>query len=207
MSSKSTRKTGKKALKVGALATIGGIAWKAYKSYSEQQAQDRAYNRGKYQEYSVDQNHQQAQSASKFAYHSQSLNETQFDAVVSETNTEGQLLLLRAMIAAAHADGHIDQTERVKIFDQVDAMDLSIEDKSSLFDEMRSPLSLQQLVDHVPCSEAAAEVYAISALAIDLSEDRSRIYLDQLARMLCIPSQLQHTLEQTANEARMSVYA
>jgi uncharacterized membrane protein YebE (DUF533 family) len=51
MSSKSTRKTGKKALKVGALATIGGIAWKAYKSYSEQQAQDRAFNRGKYQDY------------------------------------------------------------------------------------------------------------------------------------------------------------
>jgi uncharacterized membrane protein YebE (DUF533 family) len=207
MSSKSARKTGKKTAKIGALAAIGGIAWKAYKTYSEQQAEDRAFNRGKYQEYSDRQDQQQAYGASHFAYLPQSLSEPQFDAVVSETNTEGQLLLLRAMIAAAHADGHIDQTERMKIFDQVDAMDLSTEDKSSLFDEMRRPLNIEQLVDKVPCSEAAAEVYAISALAIDLSEDRSRIYLDQLARMLCIPSQLQQTLEQTANDARMSVYA
>lgn len=207
MSSKSAKKTGKKALKIGALAAVGGIAWKAYKSYSEQQANDRAFNRGKYQDYASNQQSQQAREASHFAYQDQSLKEPQFAAVVGETNTEGQLLLLRAMVAAAHADGHIDQTERMKIFDNVDAMDLSTEDKSSLFDEMRSPLSIQELVDIVPCSEAAAEVYAISALAIDLSEDRSRLYLDQLARMLCIPSQLQHALEQTANDARMSVYA
>lgn len=200
-------KTGRKTAKVGALAAIGGLAWQAYKTYSEQQAKDRAFNRGKYQEYSDKQYQQQAHGASHFAYRPQSLSEPQFNAVVSETNPEGQLLLLRAMIAAAHADGHIDQTERMKIFDQVDGMDLSMDDKSSLFDEMRRPLNLEQLVDKVTCSEAAAEVYAISALAIDLSQDRSRIYLDQLARMLCIPSQLQHTLEQTANDARVSVYA
>jgi uncharacterized membrane protein YebE (DUF533 family) len=45
------------------------------------------------------------------------------------------------MVAAAHADGHIDQTERMRIFDQIDAMELSDADKSSLFDEMRNPLS------------------------------------------------------------------
>lgn len=119
MSSKSVKKTGKNTFKIGALAAVGGIAWKAYKSYSDQEA----------------------------------------------------------------------------------------EDKSSLFDEMRNPLSIEQLVDKVPCSEAAAEDHAISALAIDLSGKRSRLYLDKLARMLSIPPRLQHALDQTANDARLAVYA
>ncbi len=38
-------------------------------------------------------------------------------------------MLLRAMVAAAHADRHIDKTERIKIFDRVDGIDLSNEDK------------------------------------------------------------------------------
>jgi uncharacterized membrane protein YebE (DUF533 family) len=196
--SKSGKKTGKKALKVGALAAVGGIAWKAYKSYSEQQARDRAFNQGKYQEYD-------RPSTRGFAYAPNSLSEEQFDDVVQETNSEGQMLLLRAMVTAAHADGHIDQTERMKIFDQVDEMDLSSEDKASLFDEMRNPMSLEDLIASVPCSEAAAEVYAISALALDLSTSESRVYLDKLARLLCLPSELQHALESSAHEARLSV--
>ena len=126
--------------------------------------------------------------------------------MVTETNTEGQLLLLRAMVAAAHADGHIDQTERMKIFDQVENMELSVEDKSSLFDEMRNPLSIEEIAGKVPCSEAATEVYAISALAVDLYQSDSRMYLDKLARMLCIPAELQEALERTANDARLSVH-
>jgi uncharacterized membrane protein YebE (DUF533 family) len=35
LSSKSGRKTGAKALKISALAAVGRIAWKAYKSYSD----------------------------------------------------------------------------------------------------------------------------------------------------------------------------
>ena len=198
--SKGGKKTGKKALKVGALAAVGGIAWKAYKSYSEQQARDRAFNQGKYQEYG-------RAPSQGFAYTPDSLREEQFDDVVRENNSEGQMLLLRAMVSAAHADGHIDQTERMKIFDQVDGMDLAPEDKASLFDEMRNPMSLHALVASVPCSEAAAEVYAISALAIDLSASESRVYLDKLAQLLCLPSELQFALESSAHDARLSVTA
>ena len=198
--SKSGKKTGKKALKMGALAAVGGIAWKAYKSYSEKQARDRAFNQGKYQEYD-------RTSGQGFAYAPDALSEDQFNDVVQENNTEGQMLLLRAMVSAAHADGHIDQTERMKIFDQVDGMDLSPEDKASLFDEMRNPMSLDDLVASVPCSEAAAEVYAISALAIDLSANESRIYLNKLAQLLCLPAELQSALESSAHDARLSVRA
>jgi uncharacterized membrane protein YebE (DUF533 family) len=198
------KNAGKKALKVGALAAVGGIAWKAYKSYSDQQAQDRAFIRGKYHDYDSPNS---LQTSSSFAYEPNSLQQSKFDDVVTETNPEGQLLLLRAMVSAAHADGHIDHTERLKMFDQVDNMELSVEDKSSLFDEMRNPMSIEQIVEKVPCSEAATEVYAISALAIDLYQSESRVYLDTLARMLCIPSELQQALESSANEARLSVHA
>jgi len=36
VSGKSSKKTGKKAIKYGSLAAVGGLAWKAYKQYSEQ---------------------------------------------------------------------------------------------------------------------------------------------------------------------------
>lgn len=207
LTGKSGRKTGAKALKISALAAVGGIAWTAYKSYCDQQAQDRAFNQGKYEDYSGSQQSGQPRQASQFTYAPHSLDESQFEAVIDETNTKGQLLLLRAMVAAANADGHIDKTERMKIFDQVDSMDLSTEDKSSLFDEMRNPMSIEQLVAEVPCSEAATEVYAISAIALDLSHGNSRIYLDKLARQLFIPSQLQYSLEHTMHDAGVSIHA
>ena len=190
---KSGKKTGKKALKLGALAAVGGLAWKAYQSYTEQQANGRAFNRGKY-----------SASNQDFTYHPDNMQQERFEQGVSEENTEGQMLLLRAMVAAAHADGHIDQTERMRIFDQVDAMELSDADKSSLFDEMRNPLSVEDLTVLVPCSEVAAEVYAASTLAIDLNSPESRRYLDHLAAMLCIPSSLQDSLESATYNAKFS---
>ena len=52
---------------------------------------------------------------------------------------------MRAMIAAAYADGHIDETER-QIFAQVETMQLSVQEKAMLFDELRKPMQLSELL-------------------------------------------------------------
>lgn len=200
LGSKSRKNKGRSAAKMGTMAVVGGLAWKAYKSYTDKQAHDRAYNQGKYAYEGEDLKQPHA-----FDYSKDSLSEERFDEFVDEKNSVGQMLLLRAMVAAAHADGHIDTSERMKIFEQVEQMQLSTQDKASLFDEMKSPWSLEQIAQAVPCSEAASEVYAISAMAIDLSQNEARIYLDKLAMMLCIPAPLQQSLEQTINDSRISV--
>jgi uncharacterized membrane protein YebE (DUF533 family) len=124
-------------------------------------------------------------------YSPATLTQQQFEQVVQDENHDtGQMLMLRAMITAANADGHIDENERQRIYQQVDDFDLSTEDKASLFDELRRPLSLQELVKAVPNSQTAIEVYAASLLAIDEQQAASQDYLNLLATSMLIPLEL-----------------
>ena len=124
-------------------------------------------------------------------YSPATLSQQQFEQVVQDDSHDtGQMLMLRAMITAANADGHIDDNERKRIYQQVDDFDLSTEDKASLFDELRHPFSLQELVKAVPNSQTAIEVYAASLLAIDEQQVASQDYLNRLASSMLIPQSL-----------------
>jgi len=151
---KGARKLGKTALKAGALAAIGGIAWKAYQAYSSRPTAGQA---------------QQLEALPPVGH---------------------ELLMIRAMIAAAHADGHIDAREQARIFEQVDRLGLAADDKAMLFDELRRPLGLLELAELTPDLEAGAEVYAASLLAIDPDLPISQRYLAELAQRLRLPGEL-----------------
>lgn len=181
LTSKKGKKMGKSALKVGALAAVGGLAWKAYQQYSENKGAQTA---------------SPAQQNDRFNIAPAQISQQDFEHVVEDSNESGQLLLMRAMISAAHSDGHIDDNERSRIFQQVDNMDLSVEDKATLFDEMRRPLNMQSLVAQVPNAQTGIEVYAASASALDLNQHNSQEYLQALASQLCIPSELSSSIHQ-----------
>jgi uncharacterized membrane protein YebE (DUF533 family) len=132
-------------------------------------------------------------------YSPATLTQQQFAQVVrDESHDTGQMLMLRAMITAANADGHIDEHERQRIYQQVDNFDLTTEDKASLFDELRHPLSLQELVKAVPNSQTAIEIYAASLLAIDEQQAASQDYLSHLASNMLIPPELVKALHAQA---------
>lgn len=172
LTGKSGKKIGKTALKVGALAAVSGVAWKAYQSYSRR-----------------------SNSRAGAPVAVPALEQRRFDAVVREEHgNKGPMLVLRAMIAAAHADGHVDQDERQQIFAQVEKLDLSIAEKAALFDELKRPLDLNALVRLVPDSETAIEVYTASLLAIDEAQPASERYLQDLARSLRLPDDLVKSL-------------
>jgi len=186
IATKKGRKVGKSALKVGALPAVGGLAWKAYQSYSaNQSAQTQT-------QAPANEPVQQA----KFDFKPAALPQQAFEEVVQEDNKKGQMILMRAMITAAHADGHIDQEERQRIFAQVESMDLSVQEKAMLFDELRRPLSLAELVQQVPNAQTGIEVYAASASAIDSSQAESQAFLQELSQQLCIPSELVNSIHQ-----------
>ncbi|MEZ7277642.1 tellurite resistance TerB family protein [Pseudoalteromonas sp. N1230-9] len=174
-----SKKTGKKAIKYGALAAIGGLAWKAYKQYSEQKPTTA-----------------KPTSSRTFDFTPAVMPEHSFNEVIDDNHTDGQLLLMRAMIAAAYADGHIDDTERQKIFAQVDTLELSAQEKAMLFDELRKPMQLSELVNAVPNAQMGIEVYVASASAIDLNQSISKHYLEALANQLCIPNELVDNIHQ-----------
>lgn len=215
VASKKGRKIGKKALKYGALAAVGGLAWKAYKQYSANQSQSMpgatpahatpiqaAQPRQLAQDtYTPDPRRTIATAQPGYEVMPSSLSEDNFEAVIDDSNSSGQLLLMRAMIAAAYADGHIDENERQTIFNQVENLDLSLQEKATLFDELRQPLTLSQLVEQVPNAQTGIEVYAASASAIDLAQPASTQYLQALSNQLCIPHELVSHIHQQLQTA------
>jgi uncharacterized membrane protein YebE (DUF533 family) len=220
-------------LQTGALAAVGGMAWKAYQVYSQQAYGQntslqkanlhRAYQLGVYAQRNAQQKKgppnlpqettalspsattslqsRYTPSAPKQAltYSPATLSQQQFDQVVQdESHDTGQMLLLRGMITAANADGHIDENERQQIYQQVDNFDLTTEDKAKLFDELRHPLSLQELINAVPDPQTAIEVYAASLLAIDEQRVASQDYLSRLATSMAIPAELVEAIHKQA---------
>ena len=87
------------------------------------------------------------------------------------------LAVLRAMIAAAKADGHIDAAEQQKIFGKLDEMQLGIEDKAFVVDELAKPLDIDAVVAAATTPELAVEIYAASVLAIDADDPAEQAYL------------------------------
>lgn len=92
------------------------------------------------------------------------------------------LTLVRAMIAAAKADGEIDPEERRRILERLSG--ISAEERGFVEAEMDKPLNLQELLAEIKGETMAAEVYTVSLLAIDLDTTAEVKYLKTLARNL-----------------------
>lgn len=180
--SKRGRKLGKKALKVGALAAVGGLAWKAYQTYSSSQARSQTRLQTRLQTRSQTPPNVPATSSPSLA---------RFQEIATESDgNRAPMLLLRAMIAAAYADGHVDGEEKQRIFEEVRSLSLDSEDKALLFDELQQPLGIDALAAQVSDHETAVEVYVASVLAIDESRPCSRRYLQDLAGKLDLAPEL-----------------
>jgi uncharacterized membrane protein YebE (DUF533 family) len=100
------------------------------------------------------------------------------------------LTLISAMIAAAKADGHIDAKEQTAIFEQVEKMSLDAESKAFVFDALRKPVDVNELVSGIQGIEQASEVYLVSRMAIDVDHPAERAYLQVLSHRLNLPSDL-----------------
>jgi len=109
--------------------------------------------------------------------------------------------LVRAMIAAAKADGHIDAAERARIAGQIDALGLEAPDRNFVFDELTKPLDVAAVAAGADGPEAAAEIYAASLLCIDLDHPQERRYLDDLAARMVVAPDLARHIEANAAAA------
>lgn len=107
-------------------------------------------------------------------------------------------LLVQAMIAAANADGHINQDELNAIQQQLEKLDLSDEAIAMLQSEFADPMTPGRLADKVDSMAAAAEIYLLSLLVVDETNPAERDYLSQLAAALRLPVELVDNLEQQA---------
>jgi uncharacterized membrane protein YebE (DUF533 family) len=177
---KGGRKLAGSALQIGGLALLGGLAYKAW------------------------QNHQHSKPVGPEPAAGAPLADSGFLPAPSDAEGQGQLglLLLRAMIAAAKADGQINVSETQHIFGEINRTEFSPEQKALLLQEIGRPLNLEALVQAVDTPQHAAEVYAASALVMGEQTAVERAYLAQLAQRLGIEPALAQQLQATVNDAR-----
>jgi uncharacterized membrane protein YebE (DUF533 family) len=88
------------------------------------------------------------------------------------------------MIAAAKADGHVDESESARILGHMDQARLQGDEKSFLVSELAKPLNIDDVVREAKTPELAAQIYTASAIMIADESDAERDYLAKLADRL-----------------------
>ena len=153
------------AIKLGGLAAVGTVAYKAYQNWQRQQTQDVADIGAPIGELT----HPLAQTRSE--------------------------ILLEAMIAAAKADGHIDANERANIERQIEQFGLEKDSRKFLQTQLAQPIDIDLLAAKADSPEAAAEMYLVSRLIIDLDNASEKRHLQNLATALGLAPGLVAELE------------
>jgi uncharacterized membrane protein YebE (DUF533 family) len=179
LGSKSGRKLGKSALKMGGLAVLGGLAYKAYSDW--QANRPVGITEGPQQEVLP------PPPATSFG--------TLADATHAQKTSE---LLVRSMIAAARADGRIDAHETGKIREALSRSELSDDNDGFLFEILGQPDDLDRLVAEIDGPELASEAWLAARLTVDLDTDIEKAFMERFAQRLNLAPELVAHLEATA---------
>ena len=177
---KSARKFAKKAAGYGGAALLGGLAYRAYQQW---------------------QNNNAELESSTGPTDQASSPEQAFIAPPEKLEPAFELTLIKAMIAAAKADGHIDDEEQQRIFQAVEKMDLSTELKGRVFDYLQRQISAEELAREAATLEQKSELYLASCMAIEPDTPSERAHLDALASALLLPQGFAQQLEAQVREA------
>jgi uncharacterized membrane protein YebE (DUF533 family) len=167
------------AVKVGGLALVGGLAYKAYQNYqagkpllgAEQQAL------------------LPAPAGSGFE-----------PEAASDANA---LIFIRAMIAASASDGHIDDAERNAILGGLREAGFDPEANTWLANEMTKPASVDELVEGAESPELAAQIYTAARIAINPDKPAEKDFLAGLAGSLGLDAELVANIDAAASAAKV----
>lgn len=180
MGNKSARKFAGKAAGYGGAALLGGLAYRAYSSW---------------------QHNQGGQTTARADAGKLMAENTGASMPVDTQTPEFQTQLIKSMIAAAKADGHIDAAEQQHIFNAVREMGVSAEVKGIVFDLLQQPITVEELVTGTETIEQKSEIYLASCLVIDPDQPSEQVHLDRLASALGLPEGLAEQLQWQAQRA------
>lgn len=166
LGTKGGRKLTGTALKVGGLAAAGGIAYKAYNQWQQQQGSAALRDTGT----------------------------PIIDLEEVEANARSEAIV-KAMITAAKSDGHVDNEEQKLISLKIASLGMEQDITAFLMKELNKPMDVAEVVASSDSPEAAAEIYLASAMVVDLDAPDERKYLDSLAAGLELDAALTKELE------------
>ena len=174
---------------VGGIAAIAGLGYLAYKNYQSGKSPEAA------PQPAPQANTPLLPPPADSPFHPQS----------TQLSNDFALTLIRAMIAAAKADGHIDASERANIMDKVHAVDLGSEAEAFIQNELANPVDIDDLVAAARTEEQKVELYAATRLTIDPDTRAERGYLDLLAGRLGLDDALIDHIDATVSAAKVRV--
>jgi len=173
LGSRSGRRMGGKVLKYGSVAALGALAWKV-----------------------VQDQQQRVQGGTAVAPAPAAT--PAFAALPAPQVEVHSRAMLKAMIAAAKSDGHLDERERGLVEAEVARLEADPAIRSWVDIELRRPLEPADVAAAATGPEMAAEVYLASLLVVDQTTTMERAYLDELARQLRLADGLKAELEARA---------
>lgn len=176
----------KSVLKDAALVGAGAVAWNFYQKWSQ--------NRTK----QVSELQQTRENTSMTA---SSYGETSVSAVPDAT----AMLMLRAMVYSARADGHIDVAEQGRILKIVEQLFPGRDMTTVMNSLLNEPIDPSMLASEVRSPEQGDDLYRLSCLIVEIDHFMERGYLDGLARALHISEEHKRTLEQEVAQARQQL--
>ncbi len=156
------------ALKIGSLAAIGGLGWKAYQNWLNKNQQENKEIKDRAENAKV----------------------VPINELSEEDANKRSEVLLKAMIAAAKADGHVNSKERAAIKEQIEKLNLSGDVADILEEEIKKPLDVKEVAALAENDAMAAEIFLVSAVVTDKENSMEKSYLDSLAKALDLPDEL-----------------
>lgn len=106
--------------------------------------------------------------------------------------------MIRVMVAAAHADGNMDESEEEAVIARLRDEDFSQEEKMFLLGEMHNPLTIDELTAGVDDPATARMMYMLAVTVIEIDTVEERQWLDQLAQRLGLSKPVQAFIEEQA---------
>jgi uncharacterized membrane protein YebE (DUF533 family) len=162
-------------LRYGSAAALGAFAWNVYREWQDGQAR-------------------QGQAASTAGQASPA----SFAQLPPPAVEDHSWTMLRAMISAARADGHMDERERGQVEAELHRLEADPALRARVDAELRRPVDPVEVAAGVSAPEQAAEVYLASLIVCDSTSTMERAYLDALASALRLPADLKAELERRA---------
>jgi uncharacterized membrane protein YebE (DUF533 family) len=164
------------AARIGALAMIGGLAYKAMQNY---QAGKPLITGATTTE--------AAPAGSGF----------EPDAVTNDAAVH----YIQAMVAAATADGRIDAAEHDRIIGGLKQAGLDSEAEAFLANELNEPRSVQDLARSLRSPQEAAQIYTAARIAVTVDSPAEKQFLKSLAQALEIDPTLAAHIDATTRSA------
>lgn len=186
LGSRRGRSLGGKALKIGTVAALGTLAWGAYNDW---QAKNQA----------------SAPASAAGAPQGVSAAPPRFEGLTAPQLEVHSRAMLKAMIAAAKSDGHLDDRERGVVEAELQRLEAVNSDPAArrwVEDELRRPVEPADVaaaaIDNNASPQMASEIYLASVLVVDETTTMERAYLDELAKQLKLAPGLRAELEARA---------